>query len=122
MRYAFHIALFIGTLTTLASEDKLPPSAERPLLHQLRAVSVIEVHDLRQRRIGQFDYLGFAGEFSITWGFEGIYHPLVVLRRKHTDADWSKAKAFLVHAPEIPTLFASSESDFRRALGPWQSQ
>ncbi len=105
-----------------ATDDKLPPSVEPVLLKRLHAYSIVEVRDLRQRQIGDFDYLGFAGSFGIAWGFESIYHPLVVLRKKRTDADWSRAKLFTVHAPHIPTLFESSPSDFRAALTPWPTK
>jgi hypothetical protein len=61
---------------------EIPPSVESVLLRRLDAEKIIEVHDLRQRTIGEFDYLGLFATFEVNSAFERWYHPQVILRKK----------------------------------------
>ena len=63
----FSIAfLILLAAATCGFAGELPPYVEQVLLRRLNAEKIIEVHDLRQRTIVPFDYLGlFASLKSI---------------------------------------------------------
>jgi hypothetical protein len=105
------------TLTT-ACESKLPHSAQALLVQRLHAQKLVRINDLRRRTIDGFDYLGVFGTFEITWGFESWYHPQVILRKRHSDADWSGAELFF-GAGSLDYLFTLSDAEFTKALQPW---
>lgn len=98
----------------------LPASAEPLLLRRLHAQKIVTIHEVRRRTIDGFDYLGLFGTFEITWGFESLYHPEVILRKRHSEADWSKAELFL-SSQRIEPLFSLSDAEFTKALTPWRS-
>jgi hypothetical protein len=87
------VARFLLVLFTLVlacasgCAANLPSSAETLLLRRLHAEKIIKIHEIRRRTIDDFDYLGLFATFEITWGFESWYHPEVVLRKRHSDAD-----------------------------------
>ena len=112
------LLLFAVSATASACASRLPASAEPLLLRRLHAQKIIEIRDLRRRSIAEFDYLGFSGNFEINWGFESWYHPLVVLRKRRSDSDWSAADLFSSR-PRIPELFQLPDSEFTKALIPW---
>jgi hypothetical protein len=107
-------------LCIAGSRPQLPPSAERTLVERFlgNKGKVAYIEYIRQRRIGAFDYLGVQATFEVTDNFESLYHPLVVLRKRHTDPDWLHARFFSCGPNHIPQLFVMSESEFLKALVP----
>jgi hypothetical protein len=78
----FAVALLISVAAATCGSAEIPPSVESVLLRRLDAEKIIEVHDLRQRTIGEFDYLGLFATFEVNSAFERWYHPQVILRKK----------------------------------------
>jgi hypothetical protein len=110
------LALLAGFTSGYASP--LPSSAQPLLLRRLHAQKIVKIHEVRRRTIDGFDYLGLFGTFEITSGFESWYHPEVILRKRHSDADWSRAELFS-GAQRIESLFALSDAEFTKALRSW---
>jgi hypothetical protein len=110
------LALFAIVTSVYASD--LPRSAYPVLLKELHADKVLGADNIKRRTVDGFDYLGFQGEFEISWGFESVYHPEVVLRKRHSDSDWSKASVF--SCPGLNETFRLSDKQFVRALSPWR--
>ncbi len=113
----FAVALLISVAATCGSAE-IPPSVESVLLRRLDAEKIIEVHDLRQRTIGEFDYLGLFATFEVNSAFERCYHPQVILRKKHSDPNWSQAE-FFHSGKRLVDLFALPDAEFQKALTPW---
>ena len=110
------IALLISlAAATCVSADELPPSVEQVLLRRLDARKIIEMHDVRQRTIAQFDYLALFATFEINSAFERWFHPEVILRKKHSDSDWSQAELFSSRQ-RLADLFALPDDEFQKAL------
>jgi len=97
--------------------DKLPPGAQARVLASIRAGKIDGVFDLSRRRTKEFDYLGFFGQFEVTWSVEKIYHHGVILRKKRNARDWTQAEAF---EPDraIPELFRLPDAEFKNGLRP----
>src|SRR6266567_5608716 len=112
------VLLAVLAVSTGACASRLPRSVEPLLLQRLHAQKIVKIHEVRRRTIDGFDYLGMFGTFEITWGFESWYHPQVILRKHHSDADWSGAKLFS-GAGRIESLFTLSDAEFTKALRPW---
>ena len=64
-------------------------------------------------------YLGIDAALKISWGLEGVYHPEVVLRKRRSDEDWSRA-AELSSRLGLGETFRLPDRDFVRALSPWR--
>lgn len=111
----FSVALLISLATaTCGSAAELPPSVEQVLLSRLDAEKIIEVHDVRQKTIGEFDYLGLFATFEVNSAFERWYHPKVILRKKRSDPNWSQAEFF--HSRQrLVDLFALPDTEFQKA-------
>jgi hypothetical protein len=120
-RYFPLVLLAVLAASTSACAPRLPRSAEPLLLQRLQAQKILKVHEVRRRTIDGFDYLGVFGTFEITWGFESWYHPQVILRKRHSDADWSRAELFW-GAGRIESLFTLSDAEFTKALRPWSRE
>ena len=116
MRYSL-FALFAIVTSVYASD--LPRSAYPVLLKELHADKVLGAYGVKRRAVDGFDYLGFQGEFEISWGFEGVYHPEVVLRKRHSDSDWAKAVVLSCRG-SLDETFRLSDRAFIRALSPWR--
>ena len=115
----FAVALLISVAAaTCGSAAEIPPSVESVLLRRLDAEKIIEVHDLRQRTIGEFDYLGLFATFEVNSAFERWYHPQVILRKKHSDPNWSQAE-FFHSGKRLVDLSALPDAEFQKALTPW---
>ena len=110
------LLVLFAVVTTVCASD-LPRSAYPVLLKELHADKVLGADQIRRRTVHGFDYLGFQGSFEIPWGFEGVYHPEVVLRKRHRDSDWSKATLF--SCPSLKEAFRLPDKQFVRALSPW---
>jgi hypothetical protein len=115
----FSVALLISmAAATCDCAAQLPPSVEGVLLSRLDAEKIIEVHDVRQRTIGEFDYLGLFATFEVNSAFERWYHPMVILRKKRSDPNWSQAEFF--HSRQrLVDLFALPDAEFQKGLTPW---
>jgi hypothetical protein len=115
----FAVALLISVAAaTYGSAAEIPPSVEPVLLRRLHAEKIIEVHDVRQRTIGEFDYLGLFATFEVNSAFERWYHPQVIVRKKHSDPNWSQAE-FFHFGQRLVDLFALPDAKFQKALTPW---
>ncbi len=114
----FAVALLISVAAATCGSAEIPPSVESVLLRRLDAEKIIEVHDLRQRTIGEFDYLGLFATFEVNSAFERWYHPQVILRKKHSDPNWSQAE-FFHSGKRLVDLFALPDAEFQQALTPW---
>ena len=53
------------------SAERLPGSAEKLLIRKTQA-AIVGVSAVRERTIGDFDYLGVEAAFEITWSFESL--------------------------------------------------
>ena len=115
--------LLVAVVVALASgcAAKLPSSAETLLLRRLHAEKILKIHEVHRRTIDDFDYLGLFATFEITWGFESWYHPQVILRKHHSNSDWSRAELFS-SKQRIESLFALPDADFTKALTAWPSE
>jgi hypothetical protein len=114
----FPLALCVSlAAVTSGCGAKLPVSAETFLLRHLHAQKIIEIHDVRRRTIDGFDYLGLFATFEVESNFEKWYHPEVILRKKHSDPDWSHAEVFSSRQ-RIADLFALPNAQFEQALFP----
>jgi len=110
--------LILLAAASYGSAGGLPSSAELLLLDRLHAEKIVEVHEVRQRTIGNFDYLGLFATFEVKSSFETWYHPQVILRKRRSDPDWSKAELF--HSGErMIDLFALPDAEFPKTLTPW---
>src|SRR4051812_25915547 len=99
------IILLAALMTfTSACGSRFPHSAETLLVQRLHARKLIKINDMRHRTIDGFDYLGVFGTFEITSGFESWYHPQVILRKRHSNTDWSDAELFF-GAGSMDSLF-----------------
>jgi hypothetical protein len=105
----------------VVSAGRLPASAEKLLIRKTQAQRIVGVSALRERMIGDFDYLGVEAAFEITWSFESLYYPCTVLRKRHLDPDWSHAELFTYGGTKIPQLFAMPDSQFLSYLKPWKT-
>ena len=115
----FAVALLISVAAGMCgSAAEIPPSVEPVLLRRLHAEKIIEVHDMRQRTIGKFDYLGLFATFEVNSAFEKWYHPQVIVRKKHSDPNWSQAE-FFRSASRLVDLFALPDAEFQKALTLW---
>jgi len=115
----FAVALLISVAAaSYGSAAEIPPSVEPVLLRRLHAEKIIEVHDVRQRTIGEFDYLGLFATFEVNSAFERWYHPQVIVRKKHSDPNWSQAE-FFHFGQRLVDLFALPDAKFQKALTPW---
>ena len=112
------VALMISLAPLTLGSDQLPSSVETVLLGHLNAGKIIDVHDVRQRTVGEFDYLGLFATFEANSGFEKWSHQQVILRKKHLDANWSQAQ-FFHSGRRLADLFALTEPEFQKALTPW---
>jgi hypothetical protein len=117
MTRAFAAVVLFAVVTSVYASD-LPRSAYPVLLRELHADKVLGADQIRRRTVDGFDYLGFQGSFEISWGFEGVYHPEVVLRKRHSDSDWSKAT--VLSCPSLNETFRLPDKQFIRALYPWR--
>ena len=115
MRYS--LLALLAVVTSVYASD-LPRSACPVLLRELHADKVLGADRIRRRTVHGFDYLGFQGSFEISWGFESVYHPEVVLRKRHADSDWSKAT--VLSCPGLNETFRLPDKQFVRALSPWR--
>ena len=97
------------------ANEQLPASAEKRLVSELHAEGVASMEDVHTRRIEGCDYLGFITGLEVKWSFEGVYHQWLVLRKKSTEGDWSKAEVFRIEVPPA-TLFGYKDGDFLKAL------
>jgi hypothetical protein len=115
----FSVALLISlAAATCGSAAELPPSVEQVLLNRLEAEKIIDVHDVRRRTIGEFDYLGLFATFEVNSTFERWYHPEVILRKKRADPNWLQAE-FFHPRQRLVDLFALPDTEFQKALTPW---
>ena len=73
---------------------------------------------MRQRTVGEFDYLGLFATFEVNSAFETWYHPQIILRKKHSDPNWSQAE-FFHSGKRLVDLFALPDAEFQKALTPW---
>ena len=112
--------LFVVALPGISCASQLPSSAHPVLLAELHAKQVLGADDLHRRTVGSYDYLGFQGHFEISWGFESVYHPEVVLRKRRSDKDWSKAD--VLSCRDLDATFRLSDNAFARALSPWRHE
>src|SRR5262249_26397788 len=117
VRYSL-LALFAIATSGYASD--LPRSSYPVLLAELHAKQVLGAGDFRRRTVGSYEYLGFQGHFEISWGFESVYHPEVVLRKRRSDLDWSKAD--VLSCPDLDATFRLPDNAFVRALSPWRHE
>lgn len=115
MRYSL---LALSAIVSSVYASDLPRSAYLVLLKELHADKVLGADNIKRRTVDGFDYLGFQGEFEISWGFESVYHPEVVLRKRHSDFDWSKAS--VLSRPGLNETFRLSDKQFVRALSSWR--
>jgi hypothetical protein len=115
----FSMALLISlAAATCGCAAELPPSVEQVLLSRLHAEKIIDVHDVRQKTIGEFDYLGLFATFELNSAFERWYHPEVILRKKRSNPNWSQAEFF--HSRQrVVDLFPLPDAEFQKALTPW---
>jgi hypothetical protein len=114
--------VIIGAATILAStgcKRGLPPSATSLVLRCLHAKKVVESRETRQRTIGEFDYFGISLTLEIDSSFESWYHPDVILRKQHSDADWSHAELFSHETLSTIQVFDLPDDAFLRLLHPW---
>jgi len=115
----FAVALLISVASaTFDCAAEIPPSVEPVLLRCLGAEKIIEVHDMRQRTIGDFEYLGLFATFEVNSAFERWYHPQVILRKRHSDPTWSQAE-FFHSGKRLVDLFALPDAEFQKTLTPW---
>jgi hypothetical protein len=118
----FTAIVIIGAATILAvtgCKRGLPPSATSLVLRCLHAKKVVESRETRQRTIGEFDYFGISLTLEIDWSFESWYHPDVILRKRHSDGDWSRAELFSSEDLSTTQVFELSDDAFLRRLHPW---
>jgi hypothetical protein len=91
------LVVIIGAAAVLASSGctrGLPPSAETLVVRCLHAKKVVSSRETRQRTVGEFDYFGISITLEIDSSFENWYHSAVILRKQHSDKDWSRAELF----------------------------
>ena len=131
MKATLTLIAFCSMMTSLWSQEsaieefmnthprfELPKSAETLLIKLSRAERIVGVNWMTYRRYSHTDYLGVTIEFEIKWGFEGIYHQCLVLRKPSNEADWSKAEIFDTDE-NIFLLFAKNEEkDLIKGLTP----
>lgn len=117
MRCSF-LVLLVFVATVCASD--VPRSAYPILLKELHAKEVLGGDSFHRRTVGVYDYLGFEGHFEIYWGFETVYHPEVVLRKRRSDPDWAKADVFSCH--DLNATFRLPDRAFVRELSPWRHE
>ncbi len=92
---------------------KLPSSAEHLLVQRLGATKLFAVNELQDRTIEGFDYLGVFASFEVTSDFESLYHPTIVLRKKHSEADWSNADLFSIASTRpLQSIFELPQNEF----------
>jgi hypothetical protein len=116
-RFAVSLLILLGA-ATCGCAGELPSSAEPLLLDRLHAEKILDVHEIKQRTIGAFAYLGLFATFEVNSSFETWYHPQVILRKRRSDPDWSKAELF--HSRKrLIDLFALPDAEFQKALTPW---
>ena len=110
--------LTVLAAVTCGFAAELPSTAESLLLDRLHAKKIVEVHAVRRRTIGDFDYLGLFATFEVNSSFESWYHPEVILRKRRSGADWSQAELFQSRRRVID-LFGLPDNEFEKALTPW---
>jgi|GEM_PF-4943241 len=99
---------------------RLPSSAEQLLVQRLGATKLFAVNELQYRTVEGFDYLGVFASFEVTSGFESLYHPVIVLRKKHSETEWSNADLFSIGSNKpLDAVFQLPEPEFKAALYPW---
>jgi hypothetical protein len=113
----YYLLSLLVVVTTVCASN-LPRSSYPVLLRELHADKVLGAYNVKRRVVDGFDYLGFQGEFETSWGFESVYHPEVVLRKRHADSDWSKATVLSCHG--VNETFRLPDKQFVRALSPWR--
>jgi hypothetical protein len=115
----FFLAFIISFATpTCSFRAELPASAESLLVHRLNAQKLLSVHEVRNRIVNEFEYLGVFATFEVDSNFETWYHPEVILRKRRSDAEWSQADLF--HSRQrLADLFALPDLEFQKALTPW---
>jgi hypothetical protein len=113
------VATVMVVLSLTGCSDRLPSSAEQALLQRLGATKISSVHELRQRTVNGFDYLGLFATYEVPSGFEAFYHPKIILRKKHSDRDWSNADLFNIGTKSLESVFQLPEPEFIAALHPW---
>ena len=101
---------------------KLPLSAEQLLVRRLGATSLFAVNELKYRTVEGSDYLGVFANFEITSGFESLYHPVIVLRKKHSEVEWSNADLFSIGSKSLASVFQLPEPEFKAALHPLKNE
>jgi hypothetical protein len=112
----------IGMAAMIASggcAPGLPPPAESLVLHCLHAKKVIDTRETRQRTIGEFDYFGISLTLEIDGSFESSYHAALILRKRHSDKDWSHAELFSHETFSTTQVFELPADEFLRHLHPW---
>jgi hypothetical protein len=97
---------------------RLPSSAEQLLLRRLGATKLFAVNELKYRTVEGFDYLGVFASFEVTSGFEALYHPEIVLRKKHSEVEWSNADLFSIGSKSLASVFHLPDPEFIAALYP----
>ncbi len=97
--------------------SRLPSSARPVLLTKLKANKILQVDDVQRRMIGGYDYMGVRASYEISWGFESVYYPVVILRKEHAKGDWSNAEIFLCSG-DLERIFRWPEQEFLRAVVP----
>ena len=119
-RFLLPVALAINTVCVASPHSQLPRSAEKALVERFlgNKGKVSHIDDLRQLRIGEFDYLGVQAIFEVEDNFERYYQPLVVMRKSHADPSWFQAQFFSCGPNHIPQLFAMPQNEFLKALVP----
>ena len=117
MRVRYCLFALLGVVSSVCASD-LPRSAYPVLLAELHADKILGVDQIRRRTVDGFDYLGFQCSFEISWGSESVYHPEVVLRKRHLDSDWSKAS--VLSCSSLDETFRLPAKRFVRALSPWR--
>ena len=97
---------------------ELPPSAKQRLAAELEAKDIRDIDVLLYRRRAFVDYLGIQAGFAVSWWWESAYRHAYVLRKKHSDPDWSKADLFDVRLPLLTVL--SGPTVLENELLPWK--
>ena len=97
---------------------ELPPSAKQRLATLLEAKDIRDVDFLIYRRESAFDYLGIQAGFEVAWWWESVFRHGYVLRKNHSDTDWSKAELFDVRLSVLTVL--SGFPVLENELLPWK--
>jgi hypothetical protein len=81
-----------------------PTAAHRVLASNATWTGIVDVRNVVTDSRQEGDLLGASLSITKSSGWESIYHQKFLLRKVRTDADWSKAKIYILTSSEVFTL------------------